>query len=168
MAKALEASGSSVGTEDVFTGNFTKALYLRSHPSAELELRLGYGPGRLSDGWWLLFAIDPPSPSNFEFGGYTHFSGSCIGNPNVGGLRPHVEEELLEQLGPVGLWRKKVEHVAALEITGPQRLAKVLPVKRGNDYPVGSGIYQCNIPRGIRCKVAAYVAPGQTYLGNYT
>jgi hypothetical protein len=61
----------------------------------------------------------------------------------------------------------KGRHVAALKIDGPDRLAKVVPVASGADYPAGTGIYQCNIPRPISCKVAAFVGPGQTYLGHY-
>ena len=59
-------------------------------------------------------------------------------------------------------------HIARLQITGHERLVKVLPVGPGADYPVGAGIYQCNIPRPIQCAVAAFIAPGETYLGMYT
>ena len=59
-------------------------------------------------------------------------------------------------------------HIARLQITGPDRLAKVLPVAAGADYPVGAGFDLCNIPRAIKCKVAAFIAPGETYLGMYT
>src|SRR5436190_1691885 len=168
MPAPLVPGPSSVGTVDRFSGNFTKALYLRSQPGDELERRLGYGPGRLSQGWWLLFALERPAPDNFEFGGYTHFSGSRIGDPGLGTGRPHVEQELQRDLGgPAQLLAHKGRHSAGLKIDGPERLAKVLPVARGADYPVGAGIYQCNIPRPITCKVAAFVAPGGLYLGNY-
>ena len=164
----LVPNASSVGVVDKFKGNFTKALYLRSQSSRELETRLGYGPGRLSEGWWLLFALERPAPSSFEFGGYTHFSGSRIGNPSLGPGRPHVEDGLLKTFGGLaGMASAKARHVAMLELSGPNRLAKVIPVAPGNDYPVGSGIYQCNVTAPIRCKVAAYVPPGGMYLGNY-
>jgi len=164
----LAPDTSSVGVVDRFSGNFTKALYLRSQPSDELERRLGYGPGRLASGWWLLFALEKPLPDNFEFGGYTHFSGSRIGPPGMGGSRPHVEQELARDLGgPAQVRALKVKHIAGLQLSGPERLAKVVPVARGSDYPVGSGIYQCNVPYPIRCKVAAFVGPRETYLGLY-
>ena len=67
MPAPLAPDASSVGTVDRFSGNFTKALYLRSQSAGELERRLGYGPGRLSRGWWLLFALERPAPDNFEF-----------------------------------------------------------------------------------------------------
>ena len=67
MPNALAPDQSSVGIVDDFKGNFTKAMYLRSQPSGELERRLGYGPGRLSQGWWLLFALVVAAGSSFEF-----------------------------------------------------------------------------------------------------
>lgn len=168
MPNALAPDQSSVGTVDDFKGNFTKAMYLRSQPGGELERRLGYGPGRLSQGWWLLFALVKPTPDNFEFGGYTHFSGARIGHPSLGNARPAVEEELQRNLGgPAQVLAAKASHIAKLQTIGYERLAKVLPIAPGADYPVGSGIYQCNIPRPILCKVAAFVAPGGTYLGMY-
>jgi hypothetical protein len=166
---ALVPNVSSVGVIGQFKGNFTKALYLRSHNAAEVERRLGYGHGRLAPGWWLLFALDRPSPDNFEFGGYTHFSGSRVGNPALGSARPHVEDDLVRTFGgQAGLAAAKARHVAALELTGPNRLAKVIPVSSGAEYPVGAGVYQCNITAPIRCKVAAFVPPGGAYRGDYT
>src|SRR5690242_16456649 len=160
----LVPNASSVGTIDFFQGYFTKAVYLRGQSSAELEHRLGYGPGRLADGWWLLFALDRPPSAKFEFGGYTMFSDSRIGDPGLGRARPHVQDELVKDLGgAANVEKAKERHVAALELTGSNRLARVIPVKKGNDYPAGSGIYQCNVTIPIRCKVAAYIPPGGKY-----
>jgi hypothetical protein len=59
--------------------------------------------------------------------------------------------------------------VESLELSGANRLAKVIPVARGNDYPVGSGIFQCNIgPDPVLCVVADFIGPGGTYTGMYT
>ncbi len=169
MARPLPADETSVGIIDAFSGNFTRAQYLRARRSNELERRLGYGPGRLASGWWLLFALEKPRPQDFEFGGYTHFSGSRIGDPRLGDARPHVEQNLAALLGGTGgVEALKPKLIAQLQLMGHQRLAKVIPVARGADYPVGTGIYQCNIKSPIRCRVAAFVRPGGTYLGDYT
>jgi hypothetical protein len=168
MANPLAANASSEGVEDAFSGNFTKALYLRSQSAEELEARIGYGSGRLAQGWWLLFALERPAADNFEFGGYTHFSGSRIGPPALANARPTVESDLEKVLGgPAALQKRRAAAVEELQLSGPDRLAKVLPVARGNEYPVGTGIFQCNIPRPIRCRVAAFVPPGGRYLGMY-
>ena len=57
------------------TGFFTKALFLRAQPAAELERRLGYAAGRLAAGWWLLFLEQMPMAADFEFMGYSQMSG---------------------------------------------------------------------------------------------
>jgi hypothetical protein len=169
MADPLVPDATSVGVEDKFQGNFTKAFYLRAKKGDELEKLIGYGAGRLAKGWWLLFALEKPLAVDFQFGGYNHFSGSRIGHPSLGEARPTVDESLAKELGgEVGLRKKKVSHIAALEISGPQRLAKVLPVAAGADYPVGPGIYQCNITKPILCEVAAFIPPGGEYVGQYT
>ena len=62
----------------------------------------------------------------------------------------------------------KAAHIARLQITGHERLAKVLPVGPGADGPLGAGIYQRSIPRPIQCAVDAFIAPGETYLGMHT
>jgi hypothetical protein len=170
MAMPLAPNATSVGLRDKFSGNFTKALYLRSQSSNELERRIGYGSGRLAKGWWLLFALEKPSPANFQFGGYTHFSGARIGPPSLGNARPTVEESLKETLGGnAALMAQRTASLAALQLTGPERLAKIIPVAGGADYPVGTGIYQCNVgPGAILCVVAAFIPPGGMYTGMYT
>ncbi|MBA2919518.1 hypothetical protein GON01_10695 [Sphingomonas sp. MAH-20] len=164
----LKPDRSSIGVTDRFKGNFTKALYLRSIAPQELEQRLGYEAGRLREGWWLLFALEKPDFSNFEFGGYTYFSGSRIGDPKLGNGRPTVESELEKDLGgPAAVVNAKKAHLVGLRTVGHDRLAKVIPVASGTDYPVGKGIYQCNVPNPIRCEVASFVPPGGMYVGNY-
>jgi hypothetical protein len=169
MAMPLKPDATSVGIQDTFSGNFTRALYLRSQPSLELDNRLGYAPGTLSQGWWLLFALEKPDPTNFEFGGYTYFSGGRIGMPKPGVERVRVEDDLAVTLGSSeAVARRKADHIANfLTLSGSDRLAKVRPVARPTDYPPGTGIYQCNIPRPILCVVAKFVGPGETYQGMY-
>lgn len=165
----LTPNASSVGLEDYFSGNFTQAKFLRGHDGSELENRIGYGSGGLASGYWLLFALEKPDASNFEFGGYTHFSGSRIGDPLLGTQRPTVESRLSSDLGgSSAVLKRKEMHIKGIQLFGPDRLAKIIPVERVHEYPAGSGIYQCNVPRPIRCKVAAFVAPGEIYRGDYT
>ncbi len=157
----------SVGETRFIRGNFTQAMYLRSQPSQALEDRLGYNRGTLAKGWWLVFAIDKPDPSNFEFGGYTYFSGGRIGPPSLGDTRTTVETSLASQLGK-NLDGQRRSHVTNfLRIQGHLRLAKVISVTKPTEFPMGTGIYQCNIRDPIRCRVAAFVEPGQIYTGMY-
>jgi hypothetical protein len=170
MRVQLTPHQSSVGTEAKFFGNFTQAKYLRSQTAQELERRIGYGPRRLAEGWWLLFALEKPDPLHFEFGGYTYFSGARIGDPRLGAARETVDASLKEDLGgDAHLLEVKKRHIEGMTLVGYDRLAKVIPVAAGSEYPIGSGIYQCNVKESgaIKCRVAAFLAPGAIYTGNY-
>lgn len=168
MSFHLAPNISSVGTEGEFRGNFTLAKYLRGQSAEELERRIGYGHGRLASGYWLLFALEKPPPEHFQFGGYTYFSGARIGHPALGDSRSTIDASLKEDFGSdSALQAAKIRHVERLQLFGPDRLAKIIPVAAGQEYPVGSGIYQCNISHPLRCKVAAFVSPGETYQGKY-
>jgi hypothetical protein len=150
-------------------GFFTQALYLRGQSSAELERRLGYGAGRLAQGWRLLFMLDLPGVEDFEFRGYTHFSGGVV----QGHLNPpdkRTAEDRLRESGVDVLRSKQKVIREVFRLHGPNRLAKVIPVRTGTEYPPGSGIPQWTLVRGRekRFEVAAFVAPGQLYNGNYT
>ena len=58
-----------------------------------------------------------------------------------------------------------VREVFTLE--GPNRLAKALPVIRSGSYPQGSGVPQRVLTTPKRFRVAAFVKPGESYLGDY-
>ena len=91
-----------------------------------------------------------------------------VADPSSIGTVDRFEQELERHLcGAAQVQGYRGRHVAGLKLGGWERPAKVLPVARGADYPVGSGIYQCNIPRPITCTVAAFLALGGMYLGNY-
>lgn len=66
-------------------GFFTKAVFLRGIGTAEIERRVGYRAGRLSDGWYLLFMASLPSAHEFEVRGYSQMSGGVaqghVANP---------------------------------------------------------------------------------------
>jgi hypothetical protein len=157
--------GLIVGQRRNFTGFCTKAIFLRGQSAAELELRLGYGAGRLTDGYWLLFATEIPRPDQFEFAGYTHFSG---GRPqgHLSDGAPTAEQSLAS--GGLLLDHKRRVIRDVFKTSGPERIAKVIPRRVGTDYPQGSGVPQWKlIGQGIAFIVAARIEPGACYRGNY-
>lgn len=157
---------------DIFTlgGFFTKAMFLRSQSGAEIERRLGYRTGRLSDGWRLLFLTEMPGASDFEYRGYTQMSG---GVPLGHLLNPPDKRNSEQRLKDDGfdLGKLKLATISGVfTLEGPARLAKVIPV-RGEygeaDYPPGIGYPQWTLTKRLNFKVAAVLGPGETYLGDY-
>lgn len=162
-----------VGQTIMKRGFFTKALYLRSQPSHELERRLGYRTGRFSQGWVLFFMEEELSETDFEFRGYSQMSdGVAQGHlPNPPDPR-NSERWLSDNNYDIPRLKQKVAR-EVFKYAGPERLAKAVPNAGEfgeNDYPPGSGIPQWSIPRPkeIRFRVAALIGPGQAYLGDYT
>ncbi|QZH74961.1 MAG: hypothetical protein JY451_15170 [Erythrobacter sp.] len=163
----------AVGDRVTKRGFFTKALYLRSQPSHELEQRLGYRTGRLSQGWSLLFMDDMLTETDFEFRGYSQMSGGVAQGHLPNPPDPRNSEQWLRDnnFDLPRLKQKIIREVFAY--TGHERLAKVVPLAGEfgeDDYPPGSGIPQWTIvrPKGVQFRVAAEIGPGMVYLGNYT
>lgn len=152
-------------------GYFTKALFLRQQPTGEIERRLGFRAGRFSAGWWLLFLTEMPSPEDFELRGYTHLSGGVVQGHLPRPPDPRNSEARLRD-GGVDLRKVKSGLIRdVFRLTGPERLAKAVPVAAGTgeaDYPPGSGFPQWELTaRALAFKVAAFVPAGQAYGGNY-
>ena len=63
-------------------GCITRLKFVINRPTRELERRIGYSAGRLDGGWWLLLLQDQVQAAEFEFYGYTQFSGGRIGHPD--------------------------------------------------------------------------------------
>jgi hypothetical protein len=152
------------------TGFVTKALFLRGRTTSELEDRLGYAEGRLCNGYWLLFLEQMPTPGDFEFMGYSQMSGGIpLGHLNPpGGLT--AEQSL--RAGGMDMLRLKQKFIReTFKLSGPERLAKVIPLDPAHGpmpYPPGSGIPQWRIVEpGLLFRVAEQIAPGSAYLGRY-
>lgn len=86
----------------------------------------------MKSGWYVLYMIDrPPTATEFELGGYTHFSGSRE--------RGHTEtpgesaEEWLKTHA-VDILRARQASADRFTIFGPERLTKVVPVMPDGAY----------------------------------
>jgi hypothetical protein len=151
------------------SGFFTHARVARGVTPAELENRLGYRAGRLSQGWTLLFMLVKPTPQEFEVAGYTHLPGGVVSY--VGGIPVTAEQSLSS--GGYDMERIKKNLINdVFMLQGFMRLAKVVPVRGEfgeNDYPHVSGVPQWKLKPLARkpFRVAAVVQPGERYMGNY-
>ncbi len=162
------------------SGYFTKGLYLRSQPEAEVERRIGYRPGRLRQGWWLMFLIEMPTVDQFEYRGYSHLSDGKIEGHLPQNRHAPTTEDRLRASGanltgtPYQVRGLKQNTIAGVfRLAGPERIAKVLPVAPAQgdpnipDYPPGNGFPQFALTQPLRWVAAAFVSPGQAYLGAY-
>jgi hypothetical protein len=156
-------------------GCITRLHFVINQPTDEIERRIGYSRGRLDGGWWLLLLTEPVQAGDFEFFGYSNSSGGRSGHPMGGPARQAIQDSLHQQLGGAGFLRKEKEIAAAMTISGPERIAKILP-RSGEDpaipaneawrhYPPGSGIPQWRLVTSKRFVVAADIADGHRYCG---
>ncbi len=154
-------------------GFFGKAAVLRMQPADELERRLGYRPGRLAKGWWLLFMARLPQWYEFEVAGYSHLSGGVVQGhlPAPPDRRP-VDKVLRDQGADVVRIKKQLAK-ETFTLQGPNRLAKVvplageMPLSTFPEYPQGSGVPQWRLIVPVPFRVAALVGPGEVYRGMY-
>ncbi len=155
-------------------GYFLQLHFIRGQSPAELERRIGFRPGRLSQGWYLFFMTRLPRPDDYEMHGYTHFSGGMVQGHLKHTTPPPVQEQLLikeQGWSAADVRRFKERQIATqFSISGHQRLAKVIPVidhSAIETYPPGSGIPQWKGLNPLPFKVKAALGPGQPYLGDF-
>ena len=152
------------------TGFVTRASYLRMQTASELERRLGYTPGRLDAGWWLLWLMQIPSPDDFEFAGYTQMSGGVPHGHLAPAGRPAIEQSMHIAGWDVTARKRKVI-ADAFRIAGRERLAKVAPVNPAAGpmpYPPGSGIPQWKIVApGLPFRVVQFIPGDSYYTGDF-
>src|SRR5262245_5316801 len=113
-----------VGTRIQRAGYFTKRKYLGDLSNAkELERRLGYGPGGLTAGWYVLYMVDrTPTAQEFELGGFTHFSGSRIRGHTA---QPGESAEEWLKTHSVDILRQRESSSSSFSLAGPERLTKI-------------------------------------------
>ena len=128
-------------------GCFTTQRWLQGRTLREIELRLGFHQGRLSQGAWFATAFRLPKPEEFEFAGYTQVAGHRTKKADGDLSTPANQEEKSNYL-------KRQMSVINNEwsLLGNRRLIKVIPmldhsIMMSDDlqYPPGLGIPQWKI-----------------------
>ncbi|MBL8332068.1 MAG: hypothetical protein JNM08_03150 [Rubrivivax sp.] len=123
----------TLGSTITLAGYFTKRLVLGDlSDGLELERRIGYSPGTLALGWYVLYMVNrTPTAGEFVMAGYSHFSDGRI----QGHLSPeneHVEDSLRRGgVDPMLHRRAQAEHFA---LAGADRLTKIRPVFKTDVY----------------------------------
>ncbi len=148
-------------------GFVTQLIGLLGKSTAELEKILGYGAGRLQEGYTLLLLADTIGPNDFELRGMTTFpDGVPRGQPL--NARLNTEAMVRGSLSQVAADRGRFDALKAQQAreifvtSGPKRIAKVMPVRGGAEYPPGSGIPQWRIgPNKKNFIIGAHVGRGE-------
>lgn len=153
----------TVGEFKLLTGNVTTLNWIGPRPAADVERNLGYGPGRLSQGYWVVLLKQMLTPEDFEFEGTTLRSGGRFGLPAhttaADSLRPRVHDQIRAERGPHGYQELQQHALRSAMITGPQRIAKVIPstphdvdMPPAEQYPMGGGGLQWTIKKSRPCR----------------
>jgi len=161
----------SLGSRILISGDVTTLQWIIPSDPVQTCAALGYARWRLSQGFAVLLAIEKPSPQAFEFAGTTLRSGGREGKPQMSleedRARPSVHQKILDEYGEKGYKNLQIKALNNIELTGSQRLAKVIPViKHSNlppaiQYPMGGGGLQWKIKdkHPIQFLVAVHVTP---------
>ena len=157
-----------LGTEVLLAGDVTQYKWVGARSARGLEQSLGYGAGRLAEGWTLLLLKQTLQPADFKFGGITLRSGGREGlpadTPAADRARQHVSERILTERGDAGYFYLQRKALSAIAATGPDRIVKVVPaiphsetLKPSEQYPMGGGGLQWTLTKRCRFLVAMTV-----------
>jgi hypothetical protein len=145
------------GDVKYLSGDVTTLNWIGARPGRDIEVNLGFGSGRLAQGYLIAVLVEPLEVGDFEFGGTTMRSGGRVGLPASSNaddqLRTRVHD-IMGQRGQAGYDDLQRRTLATVQIRGPQRIAKVLPatphdnaVAPSLQYPMGGGGLQWKILR---------------------
>lgn len=160
-----------VGTTPQLSGNVTTLVWIAARAPRAVEQSLGYGSGRLAQGYWIALLKERLAPADFEFDGLTLRSGGRAGLPAASNAadaqRQRVHEQVLQERGEAGYQQLQRSALASVQLSGDHRIAKVIPVTPHNpalspdvQYPPGAGGLQWKIlPPGKRFLIALEVSP---------
>ena len=125
----------------------------------ELERRLGFGAGRLSNGYRAFQLSEPIGPDDFEWKDRTRYSGGWHYDPSIGEYVQRTDE-LRAHLGKKYGYDEKVvdrriQDFRAAQLkrlnvrSGPNRVVKIIPNDPGTSFPDSpfEGIPQWNLTR---------------------
>ncbi len=146
------------GDVKYMSGDVTTLNWIGPRPGGDIEVNLGFGGGRLAQGYYVAVLVEPLEVGDFEFGGTTMRSGGReglpAGNSVTDQLRPRIHDNIVTQRGQVGYDDLQRRTLTTVQIKGPQRIAKVLPVTPHDNvmapnlqYPMGGGGLQWKILR---------------------
>ncbi len=160
----------TIGAQRPFTGDVTTLIWIGARPPRDIEAGLGYGPGRLARGYYILLLKQPLSPADFNFAGTTMRSGGRVGlpeaTPRADQARARIHDQVMSERGAGGYAELQRAALRQIAYTGPRRIAKVLPVIDHDEamspkaqYPMGGGGLQWRLVQPCNFLIACFVGP---------
>jgi hypothetical protein len=157
-----------VGEVDWFDGDVTTLNWIDARPPFALARNLGFDQNRLARGYWIILLCETLTADDFIFSGTTLRSGGRLGlpahDPAADRLRPHTHDQILQERGQVGYEDLQKQLLKSVQIHGPNRIAKVIPVTRHDSgaapdlqYPPGGGGLQWTLKNKKKFLIALQV-----------
>lgn len=157
-----------IGHTETRAGDVTSLNFVAARPPALIERTLGFAPGRLGRGYWLLLLLDMVGIDDFRLGGFTLLSGGRDGLPaatwEADKLRPAIHDRVVAGYDDQGRKLRQIAAAAINRLTGPQRTMKVVPlighdpnIGPASQYPQGLGAPQWTLIQAKRFLVAGQV-----------
>jgi hypothetical protein len=144
-------------------GYVTQSHFVASKSCAALETLLGYKAGRLAGGWALLALTRLPTPDDFEFRGYSYFSGGIEQGHDPAKSDGKTMEVRLKD-GNFDLLKLKTAIIKnTFAVSGSKRLVKIMPKdppSGSKDYPPGSGVPQWELTNKLPFAVIGVMSQG--------
>lgn len=151
-----------------YAGNVARLGPMGAKAPPLVERHLGFGPGRLAQGYAIAALIEPLRARDVEFDGLTLRSGGRDGlpqaDPKADTLRMRVHCRMVEEQGQAEVDRR-LDLLAAdgRNLSGRDRIIKIRPVTphRGvnpaEEYPMGDGHGQWLLKKTHKFRIIAVV-----------
>ena len=138
-------------------GCFTFEQHIAGMTLEEIAKELGLPEARLTKGGFVVFAIQPPSPDDFELGGWAEYSTDNFIEKGAWN-RMDFERTYKDKRMPISIfqakngWMQEMNH---------QKLVKVvLNIPHNNHrYPAGRLAPQIILMKSVKCVVVKYLPP---------
>ncbi len=150
------------------SGCFTKLKQIAGASLSEIEIRLGFRRGRLSQGAYIVQASELPGSDQFDLIGYTNVPADEFKtNGKYDNSKADAKYGKLDH----AVFKKNIV-LPSWEISGPDSLVKVVAViehSNSETYPYSPNpVSQWMVNEPIRCKVIAFIPPnGRFTLSKY-
>ena len=160
----------TLGQTANLAGDVGRLNWVGARSPALIEKSLGYGAGRLSNGYFIALLKEALRPNHVRFGGLTLRSGGRLGlpsaDPGEDKKRKHNHDQMLDDYGQgsVGMMLTKLAGDPR-NLSGDERIVKILPVTRhvgsnpAQEYPPGGGGPQFTLTAGHDFLIAVEVSP---------